>query len=878
MFSKLFKDSPVNAELIEVRQHYRKILDESNRVFKDAFESGTDADSLVRDRVSLIDELMMSIWQCCIQHHIQNTESIALVAVGGYGRGELHPYSDIDILILLDDSQSDGHNSVIEEFITLLWDLGLDIGQSVRTVRQCHDESEKDVTVITNLIEARLIWGPHELFDKMREAIRPEAIWPSDKFFAAKLEEQNARHSKFHDTAYNLEPNIKENPGGLRDLQMIGWVTKRHFNTNTLYELVHHKFLTQKEYDELMSHQSFLWKVRMALHYTAGRREDRLLFDYQKPLANLFGYKDTEHKLGVELFMRDYYITVMELNRLNEMLLQLFQEAILLADSDHKPTEINERFQAINGYLDAKHDDVFKSYPPALLEVFLLMEQHQELKGVRAATIRLIRENSHLINEEYRNDSNARALFIAIMRQPRGLTHELRRMNRYGILAKYLPAFNNIVGQMQYDLFHVYTVDEHTLFVVRNLRRMMIDEFKDELPHCHTVIKNIKKPEILYLAGLFHDIAKGRGGDHSELGADDARKFCLDHGMSEQDTEQVVWLVKNHLVMSRTSQREDISDPEVILNFAEFVSNTTRLSYLYLLTVADMRGTSPDVWSSWKGNLLINLYESTKDALRRDSGISYSKTEQIKETKSHSRNILLAQEVDLHDLDSLWDTMSDDYFLRYTADDIAWQTSEILQHKNPSEPLVLIRINDADCISDVFIYTRGSSKLFMIISATLDQLGLNTVDARVITSKIGYACDMFMVTEKDDTPITGGMRIYEVKKALYENLKAGNIPNTYTYLHRPRQHKHFETPTTLKFDHDIHGASTAMELRTTDRPGLLADVGLALEQLNMNILNARVSTFGNRAEDIFYITTQEGSPLSDREEQVLQDLLIEKLD
>ena len=627
-----------------------------------------------------------------------------------------------------------------------------------------------------------------------------------------------------------------------------------------------------------MAYQSFLWKVRTALHYTAGRREDRLLFDYQKPLATIFGYKDNEHKLGVELFMRDYYITVMELNRLNEMLLQLFQEAILLADSDDKPAVINERFQAINGYIDARHADVFTEYPPALLEVFLLLQQHQELKGVRAATIRLMRNNRDLINDDFRNNSDAKALFMAILRQPKGLTHELRRMNRYGILAKYLPAFGKIVGQMQYDLFHVYTVDEHTLFVVRNLRRMMVDEFKDELPHCHTVIKKISKPEILYLAGLFHDIAKGRGGDHSELGATDAMQFCLSHGMSEHDADQVVWLVKNHLVMSRTSQREDISDPEVVINFANFVGNTTRLSYLYLLTVADMRGTSPDVWSSWKGNLLINLYESTRDALRRDSSPSISKIEQINTTKAYSKKVLLAQGFDISDLNSLWDTMSEDYFLRYTTDDVVWQTAEILQHKRPAEPMVLIRVNDAECITDIFIYTRGSSKLFMIIASTLDQLGLNTVDARVITSKIGYACDMFMVTEKDATPITGDMRIHEVKTALYENIKAGTIPDIQAYIHRPRQHKHFETPTTLKFDVDIHGANTVMEISTTDRPGLLADVGLVLEQLHMNILNARVSTFGNRAEDIFYITNMEDSPLTDREQEKLQHLLIEKLD
>jgi len=873
MYTEHFKNAPAGNDINASRTFYLDILSTVNANFQKAFEAGENCDVLVRNRATFIDQLLISIWGCCVQQHVENAKSIALVAVGGYGRGELHPYSDIDILILLNEQHQDLNNEIIEKFITLLWDLKLDIGQSVRTVSQCAAESEKDVTVLTNLIESRLLCGPYDLFSDMRTAIHPKKIWPSIDFFKAKLAEQEKRHEKFHDTAYNLEPNIKENPGGLRDLQMIAWVTKRHFGSKDLEDLVHQHFLTRPEYEQLMASQSFLWKIRMALHYTAKRREDRLLFDFQKPLAELFGYKDTDNKLGVELLMRDYYTNVMELNRLNEMLLQLFDEVIIHGEIDNNIVDINERFQSINGYLGNKDEQLFTKQPETMFEVFLLQQQHEELKGVRAETIRQLRDHRHLIDDDFRNSDAAKSLFMKIIRQSNGLTHQLRRMNRYGILAAYIPAFDNIVGQMQYDLFHYYTVDEHTLFVLRNVRRMMVDEFKDELPHCNAVIKTVKKPEILYLGALFHDIGKGRGGDHSELGAKDAMDFCLSHGMSEQDTHHVVWLVKSHLFMSRTSQREDINDQDVVHTFAERVGTVERLNYIYLLTTADMRGTGPDVWNSWKGNLLRGLYENTKRALRLGSNSVESKSEQIRSTQQYALKLLVSLDLDESRITMLWKNLSDEYFLRYTPDEICWHTENLLEHDDFIKPMVLINKDVDTNVISIFMYTPIHKGLFINSVSALLSLGLDILDARIVSSNDHYSLNSFTVEESGAETWFTDDRKNEMIQTLQEAaLKPDVIPININ-VQLPRQHKHFDTPTRINIANDADNDRTCMELVTTDRPGLLRAVGKAISKSNINILTAKVSTFGNRAEDLFYVNNYDGSLLDEHQRTELRENL-----
>jgi len=855
---------------------FRNALKAAHQQLKDAFLQGTSVAELVHRRAEIIDALLQNIWQRIMPH---DGEAIALVAVGGYGRGELHPGSDIDLQILLRRPDRDAFRAPIERFITFLWDIGLEVGHSVRTPEECAEEAAKDITVITNLMESRWLAGSPTLFDAMRAAVGPEHVWPSPRFFQAKLLEQVNRHHKYHDTAYNLEPNIKEGPGGLRDIQVIAWVAKRHFGAETLRDLVAHRFLTETEYQALSEGQDFLWQIRFALHTLAERREDRLLFDHQRTLAERFGYRDGGPSLAVEEFMKRYYRTVMELSRLNEMLLQLFEEAILYGDDPGAPAAINKRFQSRKGFIEVANDGVFRRYPFALLEIFLLLQQHKELKGVRAATIRLIRDHRHLIDDKFRNDLRHRSLFMEILRQPRGVTEQLRRMNRYGVLAAYLPAFGHIVGLMQYDLFHVYTVDEHTLAVVRNLRRFAQPEYAKEFPLCSDIMQNhIPKPEILTLAALFHDIAKGRGGDHSQLGEDEAFHFCVHHGLSFYDARLVAWLVRHHLIMSMTSQRKDISDPDVITEFATLMLSPMHLNYLYLLTVADIRGTNPALWNSWKDTLLLELYTGTMRVLRRGLENPVDQAERIAEIRNEALNLLEARNVGAVAAGKVWQDFSDDYFLRYYAEEIAWHTQAILNMEAGKYPMILVRHQGQRGGTEIFIHTPSDDRLFARTTHALDQLGLNIVDARIIGSKSGLTLDTYIVLEDTGQPIGDPHRERDIHTKLQHCLIHLDRELAIT-RRQPRQFKHFSIPTEVAFSSDERNQRTIMELLTVDRPGLLSRIGQALMECGVRLHNAKIATFGARVEDVFYITDKSNKPLADEAQfQCLRQTIARYLD
>ncbi|TLY63304.1 MAG: [protein-PII] uridylyltransferase, partial [Gammaproteobacteria bacterium] len=509
---------------------HRELLRQAHEELKVRFLAEEPVESLVQARALLVDTVLRAVWSA---QSVADTGSWALVAVGGYGRGELHPCSDIDILLLVPQPPDAQGRGIVERLVTFLWDIGLEVGHSVRTVEECAQESAADVSVMTTLLEARLLAGNAALLAEMRLALGPDRVWPVKEFFEAKLREQSARHLKAHDTAYNLEPNVKTGPGGLRDIHTIAWVAKRHFGSDTLDGLATHGFLSAAELRRLKQAQAFLWKVRFGLHVLTGRREDRLLFDHQIRLAQTFGYEDASYTLAVEQFMQRYYRTVMDVSLLNELLLQLFREAIL--SESEPPRPLNARFQVRNGSLEAVSDEVFARTPSALLELFVLLQQNPEIKGVRASTMRAVARSLWLIDEEFRQKPRHHRLFLEILRSPVGVTHELRRMNTYGVLGRYIPAFGRIVGRMQYDLFHAYTVDAHTLFVVSNLRRFAIPRYDHELPEASRTMQQLPKAEVVYLAALFHDIAKGRGGDHSELGSVDAEAFCLEQGLSPYD-------------------------------------------------------------------------------------------------------------------------------------------------------------------------------------------------------------------------------------------------------------------------------------------------------------------------------------------------------
>ena len=854
---------------------FKKILQNATDVLNQRFKGGRAATELVCARSKVVDKVLIEAW---LQYFTKDATDIALLAVGGYGRGELHPASDVDVQILLKDDE-EHHNESLGQFITFLWDIGLEIGHSVRTLKECVAEATADITVATNLQEGRLLFGPEKLFNKQRELCAPDKIWPSKDFFQAKLDEQVTRHQKYDDTAYNLEPNIKESPGGLRDIQVIGWVAKRHFGVDTLKDLIKDEFFTEQEYKSLHEGQAFLWKVRFGLHVITGRREDRLLFDHQRELAKQFGYRDDRHHMAVEYFMKQYYRTVMELSRLNEMLLQLFKEEILLSNDSSEPVKINSRFQSRKGFVEVANEGIFKRYPFALLEVFLILEQHPELKGVRANTIRLIRDHRYLINEQFRNDLRCKSLFMAIMRETEGVTHELRRMNLYGVLAAYLPVFENIVGQMQHDLYHVYTVDEHTLTLIRNLRRYTVPEFYHEFPLCSSIMNSVPKQEIVLLAGLYHDIAKGRGGNHAELGAVDALEFCKHHGLSDFDSKLVAWLVRNHLIMSSTAQRKDITDPDVIHEFARQMGDKMHLDYLFLLTVSDIRATSSSVWNSWKGTLLRELYSATEAAFRRGLENPVIQTERIKDYQNQARKSLVEKGLVEKDIDILWDRFGDEYFIRYSPNEIIWHTENILTPEKIVTPLILLRKRPRGGGTEVFIYTEDSSQLFTITASLFEQINLSVLDAIIFTAKDHYTLNTFLVSEADGLQLNDEERITELKDKLTQYIKQTTTATSNIEQHIPRAAKHFKFPTRVSFENNEIQKQTMMKVIAYDRPGILTQIGTAMHSCKIKLHKAKVATYGEKAEDIFFITDENEKTVSNKEQlNCLEKTIIEGLD
>lgn len=836
----------------------RRALRQGDAALRERFDAGAPVEQLVRERAALVDAL---ITRACRLHLQSSGDTLTLVAVGGYGRGELHPCSDIDLLLLIAPGGLEAQRSRIEAFIAFLWDIGLEASHSVRTPEECAAAARADITVATNLMESRLLFGPRQLYAQMRKLTDPPATWPAAEFFSAKFHEQQQRHQKFHDTAYRLEPNIKESPGGLRDIQMIGWVAKRHFGADTLHDLVNHGFITEQEFEILSRGQAFLWKIRFALHYLNRRREDRLLFDAQIKLATRFGYRDTPQSLGVEQFMQEYYRTIKDLGLLNEMLLQSLEEVIIVQTSSADVTPLDGDFTARNGFVHINEPDLFTRKPSALLAIFHVLQQHPRLKGIAANTLRALRENLDRIDEQFRSDPANRQLFMTILREPQGVTHELRRMNRYGVLGRYLPAFGAVVGRMQYDLFHTYTVDEHILFVLSNLRRFALSRYDNEFPLCSQIMQSLPKPELAYLAALFHDVAKGRGGDHSELGSQDAERFCIDHGLSRYDARLVAWLVQNHLLLSITAQKRDINDPQVLHQFASLVSDQTHLDYLYILTVADVRGTNPELWNSWKASLFQELYRATSAALRHGLENPIDKDELIRETQTAAIHVLNERGFESVAISRIWKNFSEEYFLQHTVDEVIWHTTA-LAHIDPDQvPLAFLRDQPQRGGTAVCVYSRDDDFIFGRVTAVLSQLGLTVLDARLIPIGSDARLDTYVVLEDDAAPISDPDRLQEIEQVLRREINRHNASPIPVTRRAPRQVRMFATPTRIHFAQDVINRRTVLEISAGDRPGLLSLIGQALKACDVRLHNAKITTVGERAEDVFFVTDAGGGPL-----------------
>ncbi|WP_288395747.1 [protein-PII] uridylyltransferase [Acinetobacter soli] len=844
------------------------------------YENGLSIRDVVIARSNLIDEALIFLWK----HAGLDQSRLGLFAVGGYGRKEMLPYSDVDIMILAEDEIDPELEKQISTFISSLWDVGnFKPGTSVRTIQNCVEQATNDLTVATTLIEARLITGNPDLAKWPRRIV--SQTWTDKTFFDAKMAEQAKRHAQHNNTESNLEPDIKNAPGGIRDMNQIGWIAKRHFRVNRIYDLVHLGFITEYELKILEEAESFLWEIRHHLHRLSKRDENRLLFDHQREIAAKFGYTRLEGQPGnyaVEQFMKRYYRTAQQISTLNEMLLAYFNESVItprLPNYERKIEEINENFKLVDKKLAVQHHKVFSENPSAILELFYLLANRPEIEGIRARTLRLLIMAAKRIDQEFRDNPAHQALFMAIIRSPYRLYDTLVDMKRYGILGNYIPAFGQIMGLMQYDLFHIYTVDAHTLLLIRNLNRFKETEFAQHFPVVSSVFQRLARRDIVYLAAIFHDIAKGRGGDHSELGAEDAIEFCRAHGFTERECKLVAWLIQNHLLMSLTAQKKDISDPDVIKEFAEKLGDMEHLDYLYTLTVADINATNPKLWNTWRASLMRQLYTYSRDVIRSGLGRPVDYQMLIEDTKFTASEILV-NEFSLDAVERVWQELGDEYFLKESADEIAWHTRAILLHGDNSAPLVLLRAHrqSAQDAVQIFIYTQDKPNLFATTVAVLDRMNLDVQDARIITATKAFSLDTYLVLDRFGTLLTDPDREHTVKSALVQALSQSDKYPGLMQRRIPRQLRHFDIENTVDVTLNEALQQNMVEISTLDQPGLLARVGGLFMMQGLDIHSAKIATLGERAEDIFFVTKKDGQPMTTDEATLFAAQLKSALD
>jgi [protein-PII] uridylyltransferase len=848
----------------DAAQRWRTELKAGRAALRAAFQAEPDTNRLLRDHARLVDNVVTRAW-----YELNAPPAAALVAVGGYGRGQLFPYSDVDVLVLLRDALDGEGTQFVERFLGVLWDIGLEIGHSVRTIAECEVEMAADITVKTSLLEHRWIAGSRSLYRAFSRGFA--ATLDAPFFHEAKTLEQQQRHSKYHDAAYNLEPNVKESPGGLRDLQTVLWIARAAGLGRTWRELARNGLMTSQEARTVSRQEGFIGGLRVRLHYLAGRREDRLVFDQQNALAHELGLVDTPTKVASEQLMQRYYRAAKLVRQVNVILLQNLHARLFPVAAE--PVAIDDEFQSVDELLDIRDEALFEHRPSAMLDAFLAMERHSELKGMSARTLRALWRNRHRVDARFRNDPDNRGKLIELFRGPRRITHELRRMNLYGILGNLVPPFGRIVGQMQHDLFHVYTVDEHILMVMRNLRRFTEPQHAHEYPLCSRLIGDFESREVLYLAALFHDIAKGRGGDHSTLGAVDARRFCRAHGLPPKEVELVAWLVAHHLSMSATAQKQDISDPNVISAFAARVGNERRLVALYLLTVADIRGTSPRVWNAWKAQLLEDLFYATRARLAGAGGPTLA--DSLLARQREAQRLLRLYAVPEGAERALWSELDNVYFQRQTADEIAWHARQLHWRVRGTAPVVRARVARLEAGLQVAVYLPDQKDLFARISGFFGRRGLSIVEAKIHTTRHGYALDTFTVHDPSDPSVSYRDAIqlveFELAKVLTEQ-----PPLEPPVMGRVSRHlKHFPLTPEVRIFADDKGTHHIIEIVAGDRPGLLATIAYTLARANINIVSAKINTLGERAEDVFLV---DGARLHDEQALLrLETTLYEQL-
>ncbi|MDE1240627.1 bifunctional uridylyltransferase/uridylyl-removing protein GlnD [Vibrio aestuarianus] len=860
-----FSDSQIT--ISELKQQLEHFTDYQ----KSEFLNHHPVNDLVLGRSEYMDQLLYRLWE---YFQFNQLVDISLVAVGGYGRGELHPLSDIDILVVSTTTLPAELGLKISEFITLLWDLRLEVGHAVRTVKECADIGREDLTVATNLQEARLLCGSNDTFHHLKMQIHSESFWPSETFYRAKIQEQRDRHARYHDTTYNLEPDIKSTPGGLRDIHTLSWVARRHFGATSLLEMSRFGFLTDAEYRELVECQDFLWRVRFALHIELKRYDNRLTFAHQAQVAEHLGFTG-EGNRGVEMMMKEFYRTLRRVAELNKMLLRLFAQAILNNGEEIPAVILDDDFQRRGNLIEARKPALFQARPETILDMFIHIANDSTIESVAPATMRQLRTARRRLNKFLHTIPEARETFMALVRHPNALHRAFSLMHKLGVLAAYLPQWSQIVGQMQFDLFHVYTVDEHSIRLLKHINTFNHAQNHDRHPICCEVYPRLQKKELLILAAIFHDIGKGRGGDHSEIGATEAYNFCIEHGLSKPEAKLVAWLVQNHLLMSVTAQRRDIYDPDVITEFAKKVRDEEYLEHLVCLTVADICATNPELWNSWKRTLLAELFHSTQRALRRGLENPVDVRDRIRHNQQLASALLRKEGFNAREIEVLWQRFKADYFLRHTHKQIAWHCTHLLRHEDSSQPLILLSKKATRGGTEVFVYTKDQPAVFATVVAELDRRNLSVHDAQIMSSKDGYVLDTFMVLDHNGEAIDEDHHDFVIENLL-NGLKAG-WQDKLKLRRTPRNLQHFKVKTRVDFLPTKSNKRTLMEFVALDTPGLLATVGRTFTNFDIHLHGAKITTIGERAEDLFILTSSQGGKLSEEEELSLRETLIKNV-
>lgn len=834
------------------------------------FRQKTKITIITKKLALFIDDLLIRLF---FKNHLEEGGYFCLIALGSYGRRELQLHSDIDLLLLYKENTPKLYMQHAQSFIQDCWDAGIEVSHQLTNVSVCAQLASKELSVVSTLMDMFLLCGHAALMEELMYQIHPLHMWPSHEYFFAKQHEQNRRHAKYEETAYNLEPNIKYGPGGLRDLQILLSISKRHFNVKKLADGISYGFITDKEYEELMYCEHFLWRVRFALHMLAEKPEERLSFDYQVKLAKVFDYQDKPHSLAIEQFMKDYFKVIKRNRELNEMLLQWFDETII-HHQKQKIIRLDNEFQLSNNHIEVRHQRVFSQRPQALLKLFLWITRRPDIEGVRASTIRLIRESLFLLRKRIKDSPEATQTFMNILKTGEAPYEALQRMNQYGVLAHYLDCFATVTGQMQYDLFHVYTVDQHTLFVIRNLSRFTQDSYAAQFPLCAKIMPALDKPEILYLSALFHDIAKGQGGDHSELGAIEAKQFASRHQIDQDNSDLLVWLVRHHLLMSQTAQRQDIYDPKTIEFFCQQLPHSRYLDYLYLLTVADICGTNPTLWNAWKDSLLKELYQSTKHRLEKEQQL-VDEAALITERKSLALNLLCADGLAPVLINQLWDQFKAKYFLHESPEVIARHTKAILTCSQ--FPLVMILPHHSQGGTEVFIYMPHRDERFTITTSVLSNHHVTIQEAVVLTCNNQFDLDIYVILDDRNQAFIDEEKSTDIQKALCMHLGDTNRPPPISRKRLSRALAHFNVTIQITFSEDDLNRHTRLFLVTSDRPGLLATISRVFLSQNIYLHNAKIATAGERVEDMFFISNAAGKPLNQEEKDHLKKQLTQEL-